>query len=67
EGLGRRHRVVLLYLRGDGEPPVDEELRARLERVEELPRFGRNRAVGFRRRLAKQARAAAALVSSRPT
>jgi polysaccharide biosynthesis protein PslH len=66
-GLGRRHRVALLYLRGDGEPGVDDELRGRLERAEQLPRFGRNRAVGLRRRLHKQARAAAALVSSRPT
>jgi glycosyltransferase involved in cell wall biosynthesis len=66
-GLARRHRVALLCLRGDGEPGVDEELRGRLERVEELPRFGRNRALGLRRRLAKQARAAATLVSARPT
>jgi glycosyltransferase involved in cell wall biosynthesis len=66
-GLSERHRVALLYLRGDGEPGVDEELRGRLERVEEFSRFGRNRAVGLRRRLRKQIRAAAALVSSRPT
>ncbi|HSF42575.1 MAG TPA: glycosyltransferase, partial [Thermoanaerobaculia bacterium] len=66
-GLSERHRVTLLFLRGDGEPGVDDELRRRLERVEEFSRFGRNRAVGFKRRLRKQARAAAALVSSRPT
>jgi glycosyltransferase involved in cell wall biosynthesis len=66
-GLGQRHRVSLLYLRGDGEPGVDDELRGRLERVEEFSRFGRNRAVGLRRRVRKQVRAAAALVSSRPT
>lgn len=66
-GLAGRHRVALLFLRGDGEPGVDDELRGLLERVEEFSRFGRNRAVGLRRRLAKQTRAAAALVSSRPT
>lgn len=66
-GLAERHRVALLFLRGDGEPGVDNELNRRLERVEEFSRFGRNRAVGLRRRLQKQARAAAALVSSRPT
>lgn len=66
-GLGRHHRVALLYLRGDGEPGVDEELQGRLERVEELPRFGRNKAVGLRRRLRKQVRAAVALVSAQPT
>ncbi|HEV2852079.1 MAG TPA: glycosyltransferase [Thermoanaerobaculia bacterium] len=66
-GLAQRNRVGLLYLRGDGEPGIDEALRARLDLVEEFPRFGRNRAVGLRRRLHKQARAAAALFSFRPT
>lgn len=66
-GLAKRHRISLLYLRGDGEPGVDDGLRGCLERVEEFSRFGRNRAVGLRRRVRKQVRAAAALVSSRPT
>ncbi|HEX9942236.1 MAG TPA: hypothetical protein VGG03_09490, partial [Thermoanaerobaculia bacterium] len=43
-GLAVRNRVALLYLRGDGEPAVDGELRARLDLVEEFPRFGLNRA-----------------------
>ncbi|MFL6195569.1 MAG: glycosyltransferase [Thermoanaerobaculia bacterium] len=66
-GLAARNRVGLLYLRGDGEPGIDDALRTRLDFVEEFPRFGRNRAVGLRRRLRKQARAAAALFSLRPT
>ena len=66
-GLAERNRVALLYLRGDGEPGIDEALRSRLDLVEEFPRFGRNRAVDLSRRLRKQARAAAALFSFRPT
>ncbi len=66
-GLAERNRVALLYLCGDGEPGIDDELRGRLEIVEEFPRFGRNRAIGLRRRLRKQVQAAAALVARQPT
>src|SRR5215204_6074213 len=36
--LAQRHRVALLYLRGPGEPPVDDGLRSHCEFVEEVAR-----------------------------
>ena len=40
--LGGGHPVALLALRGEGEPPVDDALRARCELVQEIPRPGRD-------------------------
>jgi glycosyltransferase involved in cell wall biosynthesis len=35
-GLSGRHDVAAIYLRGDGEPPMDDALRTRLDRIDEI-------------------------------
>jgi glycosyltransferase involved in cell wall biosynthesis/aminoglycoside phosphotransferase (APT) family kinase protein len=56
--LAPRHDVMALYLRGDGEPPMDPTLRAACMRVVEVPRvpargWWRRLAFALRRRLAQ--------------
>lgn len=61
--LSGRHRISLLHMNLPGDPPVDERLRSRCERVEAVPvQFGDTRMRWWRRRL----RVAAGLLMGRP-
>jgi glycosyltransferase involved in cell wall biosynthesis len=45
------HRIALVYLRAEGEPPLDDELRRRCDLVVEVPRPGLGRWRARRRRI----------------
>jgi len=65
-GLAARHRVALLHLRAEGEPPADDLLRQRCDLVEELPRPTWKPQRHRLRRLRKGVRAVASAAAERP-
>lgn len=62
--LGARHRVALLALRPEGDPPVDELTRERCELVEEIPLPGAGATLASRWR--RRGRLLRGLVRGRP-
>jgi glycosyltransferase involved in cell wall biosynthesis len=62
--LGLRHRVALLALRPEGDPPVDELVRERCELVEEIPLPGAGATMASRGR--RHARLLRGLARGRP-
>ena len=61
--LSERHRIALLYLRGADEPPVDDDLRARCDLVEEV---GRDLSSTFPHPWLQRARTLRSLLGGRP-